>query len=271
MSTGKGRLRCYAAELGGCSAKLAREHFLSDNILQDFSKDARLSIRGFPHGPVGSSRGVSASSMVAKVLCETHNSRLSPLDSEGGNFLLSFYHLHEGLIGRIFPADVCREFDGALVERWMLKAMCGLVASGQTGIGHQRFPKASPPIELLRMLFGEVPLPEGHGLHVKPPDGQARIPCKELALLPFLHDSPGDRYPAYGLEVRCYGFTWLLCLPGSSAPPDEWNLETAVRHPEAFVFHHPDSGRNGLIALRWPHPPVGKTLAYSLSGPQTAT
>jgi hypothetical protein len=148
--------RCYAAALGDCSGSLNREHFVSKNLLKEFEKDGGLHVKGYPHGNVAGEVLMSAESMSAKVLCENHNSRLSNVDVAGSRFLLAFFSAHVGLLEERFTADITYECDGPLIERWMLKYVCGLIASGQAGIGTERIARTSPPLGFLQVRIPDT-------------------------------------------------------------------------------------------------------------------
>jgi hypothetical protein len=78
------RKRCYAHTLGDCEGTLSREHLFSSSTLEETVK-----ILGSKKLPP---REISRDSAVAKILCQKHNSMLSPYDSEAKRFIeaLSF-------------------------------------------------------------------------------------------------------------------------------------------------------------------------------------
>ena len=76
---------------------------------------------GYPHGNDDGKILISAESMSAKVLCQSHNSKLSNVDIEGSRFVLAFFRAHLGLLEEKFTTDITYECDGSLIERWMLK------------------------------------------------------------------------------------------------------------------------------------------------------
>lgn len=62
-------------------------------------------------------------SLVSRVLCEAHNSRLSSLDSEAG----TLFRAIDAADKRPSTLPALTAVDGALIERWFLKVVCGLV------------------------------------------------------------------------------------------------------------------------------------------------
>ena len=61
---------CWARNLGGCSGKMSAEHYLSR---ASFPDGATLTLPGWTEP-----RKVGAAAMTSKVLCQHHNSMLSP-------------------------------------------------------------------------------------------------------------------------------------------------------------------------------------------------
>ncbi|MES2671749.1 MAG: hypothetical protein V4673_15195 [Pseudomonadota bacterium] len=95
---------------------------------------------------------MAESAMTAKILCEKHNSGLSPLDSEAGKLAdLLLSSARGNMIGR-------PELNGLLIERWALKTLInGLVA----GWSDQR--KWIPSELIVRYVFGQGCIPQGAG------------------------------------------------------------------------------------------------------------
>ncbi len=126
--TGYSNSRCYARALSDCDRKLSREHYISESILS--LRDKSIGITGFPWLDSGEQRSISKASLTAKVLCSRHNSVLSGLDSTA---LLLFTYLM-GL--NIEENQEVLLINGEEIERWMLKALCGVVASGNPPLSY---------------------------------------------------------------------------------------------------------------------------------------
>jgi hypothetical protein len=119
--------KCYAGEVGGCSTKLSREHFISESLLEILEADGgQLHVTNFPWLREGERKYVGAANLTAKVLCENHNSAFSPYDAIGTQFLATV--LQVGHPKRDGGSRVRALFNGADVERWLLKVLCGVVA-----------------------------------------------------------------------------------------------------------------------------------------------
>ena len=255
---GGGARSCYAAQLGGCSGSLNLEHFVSKNLLKTFEEDGRLRVVGYPHGRNAGPPWLSVESFSAKVLCESHNGRLSELDAEGGRFLAAFFDAHTGLLNEEVHSDQTIEFDGPLVERWMLKLACGLLASGQAGIGATRMEKTTPPVEFLQVLFGMDTLPEAWGLYTRPTASSGLLVEKTLEIAPlFLSVTPKELYRIVGVKMEHYAFTTLFALTQPDESFIKSYLEDAFHHPEFFTLKSPRTGRSVTIVVNWPEPKIG--------------
>jgi hypothetical protein len=199
--TGNVARGCYATELGDCQGSLNREHFVSKNLLKEFEQDAGLRVKGYPFGNSAGTILMSAESMSAKVLCESHNSKLSNVDIEGSRFLLAFFSAHDGLLNESFTTDITFECDGPLIERWMLKYVCGLIASGQAGIGTERIERALPPLEILQVLFGMETLPTEWGMYTRATTPIGVSEQKDIALAPYLPLQPSGTRHVAGVKM----------------------------------------------------------------------
>ena len=160
--------RCYAAPLGGCSAKISAEHYVSDGLLRDILDVMKGRRPGTPvfevrHAkwlPEGETSRVVGRRIEAKVLCQAHNEALSPLDRIGKRFGAAVVRAALARPGDE-PEGETILLNGEDFERWLLKILCGVKAM------ESRVDKTdwSPPLVWLRALFkidGEA-MPGGFG------------------------------------------------------------------------------------------------------------
>lgn len=255
---------CYASQLGGCSGPLNREHFISKNLLREFQEAGKLQVTGYPHGNDAGQLLMSVESMSAKVLCESHNSRLSGVDSEGGRFLLAFFEAHAGMLEGRFKADQGYVSDGPLIERWMLKYAFGLIASGQAGVGTQRIERTSPPLGFLEVLFGLETLPNEWGLYTRATAPTGFSDKKNLGLGLYLPLQRSGKRHVCGVRMEHYGFTSILALKTPQEPLGATDLDGAIHHPEFFRFMHAPAGCTATIAVNWPEPKRGSGFVVDL-------
>jgi len=156
-STHSGPSRCYARSLGGCGTRISKEHYTSLSVLSQMDE---LLVSGAPWHNSNEPRAYSPSSLVSKILCREHNSALSALDTVGGEF----YRLaSNGLDPRTPSSVVHGRLDGHALERWLLKCLCGLLASN--AVGTCRRDRWEPPQRWLGVLFHAEPLPTSWGLY----------------------------------------------------------------------------------------------------------
>jgi hypothetical protein len=243
---------------------LNREHFVSRNVLEDFDASGGLRVAGFPHGNTAGDMRLSVESMSAKVLCEGHNRRLSDVDTGGGRFVTAFFDCDVGLLERKLTADLTYEFDGLLIQRWMLKFACGLIGSGHAGFGTDRFQPSPPPLEFLQVLFGIDTFPAEWGLYTRLTNPMGVSERKSLSLALYLSPPPHERRKVCGVRMELYGFTSILAL---ETPPEQLSgtdLEGAVHRPEFFELSYPPTGRKATITVNWPSPKAGNGFAVSL-------
>jgi len=255
---------CYAVELGDCQGPLNREHFVSQNLLKEFESDTGLHVKGYPFGNSTGKILMSAESMSAKVLCESHNSRLSNVDVEGSRFLLAFFSAHVGLLEEKFMTDITYECDGPLIERWMLKYVCGLMASGQTGIDTERIKRTFPPLGFLQVMFGLETLPNDWGLYTRATSPIGVSEQKDLALALYLPLQPTGKRHVAGVKMLHYGFTSVLALKTPQIPFTGTDLDRSIHHPEFFKFSYEPTGRSAVIVVKWPSPKTGSGFVLDL-------
>jgi hypothetical protein len=208
-ATGYAHQKCFARDLADCSETISREHFISRSILELFGKNG-ITVSGMPWIPDGEQRRVSPASLTGKMLCERHNHVLSPLDSVAAEFFRFFTDEWSGDPVEVF---LTRGYD---LERWLLKMLCGLVASGNATLDGRRLPAWTPPQEWLDILFGEADVSTPAGLHSIV--GHFRAADGSLHVVPVFNSATG--YPtAIVFAVEGIGFLFTTeKLPGLRKP-----------------------------------------------------
>jgi hypothetical protein len=149
---------------------MTREHFVSKNILARVATNSLITIEDAGHFFRGKERvEVGIDDFVAKVLCDTHNGALGPLDAAAGLAFLTIEALVKD-IKRIADEKTALESfqisSGLDIERWMIKVFCGLVAAGKIrGSSGQTLQLGDLPSCLLDALLGSTSLPSPLGLY----------------------------------------------------------------------------------------------------------
>lgn len=150
--------KCYAHPLNDCSKKISREHYVSKNLLVYLNKDKDLRVKGLPWAK-HEYKVVPPDALTSKILCERHNSILSILDNSALRF---FNALNEGNLKQR-PSKEFFLFSGHDIERWLLKILCGFIASNNLPlVGND---EAHILNEWLDILFGYSDFSNGQGLY----------------------------------------------------------------------------------------------------------
>jgi len=169
---------CYLSCMSStCSSKMTKEHFISRNILEKLTKDT-LKFENAGHFFGGKSRiEIGIDGFASKVLCDNHNSAMSPLDIVAGAAFQRVEELTKDIIlaDKGYNLNSFHVVSGIDIERWLIKVFCGLVAAGKIrGINGSIMQLSSVPRELLEALMGVTSLQSPLGLHMHTFVGQIR-------------------------------------------------------------------------------------------------
>lgn len=112
--------RCYASALNDCRPPVSAEHPMSLSVLEQLAGSANvIAVSGRPWQEDPSKMDlIGIRNLRKKVLCERHNSALSPLDDFAGRFVRGYT---DGMIHLIQnrSGDFHRLFNGLDLERWI--------------------------------------------------------------------------------------------------------------------------------------------------------
>ncbi|BFO23218.1 hypothetical protein SHKM778_96060 (plasmid) [Streptomyces sp. KM77-8] len=123
--TGYMHPKCYAAASRDCSEKISQEHWLSADVLRGMTNGKTITVLGMPWQK-GSTHQLPVSALAANILCQRHNSALSPLDVSASSAFRVLWHFQEDQ--RRVPDPHGAEFalvNGDELERWLLKLLWG--------------------------------------------------------------------------------------------------------------------------------------------------
>jgi hypothetical protein len=157
---------CYASIFNDCSKKITGEHYISEGVLKQFG--TKVGVGGLPWIKEGQTKVLPTGVFTANVLCDRHNPMLSPIDEVGIRFFRELWP--GGGRVRTNPDDPpeFHVFRGEMVELWMLKVACGLIASrNAVDRGTGLLIEESVPPSWIRILFGHAPMPPGWGLYMR--------------------------------------------------------------------------------------------------------
>lgn len=200
--------KCWASSIGNCSSKISGEHIISKSV---FLNDI-IDVMGFDwckHEP----KKIGLASVTKKILCTTHNSKLSILDSEAKYW---FDQMRE--VDRIFavrkgisaktPTVVKYQVNGYLIERWLLKTLINLTAKGTEPIGSDSEEFGKPSRKLVGIVFGMEKFTGHSGLYFIANVGQGIHTGERIKFSALYNDK---KYVAGGFfDIR--GYTFLLLL-----------------------------------------------------------
>lgn len=201
---------CWAFSNGDCSGKLTGEHIISKGIF----KENNIYVKGFDWC-INDYQAIGLNSLTKKVLCNKHNSTLSPVDVGGINAINS--------LERVF--SLCNELDlnnskiinlqipnidGHLFERWLLKVAINLIAGSDIILGDMGEESGKPPPYLIDVVFGKLDFSHFMGLYFLISENSHLSANTEIAITPLIKE---NRIGGYYFSI--FGFDFVLSLfPG---------------------------------------------------------
>ena len=239
--------KCYAAQLGGCSAQISNEHYISDAILRLVSEDKRsVLVRNltFQRRNILEPKGIS--SLVAKVLCVNHNSELSRFDIAGLEMFDAMDQI-DSAAGEYGSSPIPIHVNGDDFERWMLKALCGGLFSGNLPVAGKSHKAVNPPMEWIKILCVSARFPTGCGLYVRA--GTPGVVFEtEPSVFRVAAEFDADNR-VVGFKVLIFNFEFLLLLAPVQADRMA-TLQHCVYRPSALNFQGAD-GSHRKIQFQW--------------------
>jgi hypothetical protein len=232
--------KCYADVLGGCSGGLTAEHYISRSVLAEMEKLGPLTLGGTPW--LNEPKSIPSSALTARILCKTHNEGLNALDSEACR-LFQWLAPIEG--DGVAPSEEIN-IDGKLFERWLLKVLCGLLASGNLRFSNARV-VGTPGVDWLEVLYGLAPMQPWCGVY----QWTGRDECDYhhgIRVGPVYRGSH-QALAITGAVFSLHGVRWLLAMQD----PVGWGEESGgwrTHRPNGIRFHINDEVF-GTLHLSW--------------------
>ena len=190
---------CYLNGYSSCDDKLSGDHLVSRSILSQLEGNA-IYIEGLPW--CKDLKRVGIGSVTGRVLCRLHNSQLSNFDSSAAKL---FRCLHQ-LPRRLAESKEREEciVNGLNIERWMLKTMVTLLASGNASRNGQVVRPSLDPV-WLSVLVGKDEFGAGCGLYLERPASDNVEMMEELTIrLEWINDT------CVGVTTSFLGFLFHL-------------------------------------------------------------
>lgn len=219
--------RCFLRGEGPCSGGMSREHYISRSLLQFIAGSRNtIDVSGLPwQDAENESIGIAA--LQSKILCQHHNSNLTHLDSAALKFFQSLHNIDKdpSLVG---SHEV---HSGIRIERWFVKALCGLTSVAGWGDGNV-YPNWK------KLLLGKT-WPKRWGLYFAEPTALV-VARKEFFLQCYQRP---DTKKTVGVHSGFAGIPLNLLLHNPKG-----NYGTF--RPDALEFNIPEGKR--VLELQWP-------------------
>jgi hypothetical protein len=257
-TTNSGIAGCYASLIGECD-RLSAEHYFSKALMRALpgGETGMFNVSGFPWLADGEERRLPRNALQANVLCVRHNNALSPTDTAALRFAEAIKEINDSAQpDRRIQIDQEFRVDGAHLERWLLKVLCGLTASGNlylTGTEPTRVLDRS----WVRLLFDRESWQPGSGLYVGLP-GSSFTPGRSGLRATLLHATPFTGRVVAGLRLEVLGFIFVVSVAGPLNNFRDEAVHRFVHRPERLLFYL-NSGSKAVV-FAWPRPWVGETV-----------
>jgi hypothetical protein len=232
--------KCYLAELASCDGVISGEHLISESVMRILADDGEFTIGGTPWLPKGEFKSVGFKSLIAKCLCQRHNSALHPLDDAAASLFAS---LRSTLEDDTVPLESV--VSGHDLERWLLKTLKAMAVSKNLGRGNEALKgDFAAGIDVISLLDDPEAWPRDAGLYCVMRSGDQMQNHLRFQLAPLI--AADDSIS--GLWANILGLSFILMLerPNLYRIPQ---LRGAVHRPGAMIVHHPKV-RN-TVRLSW--------------------
>lgn len=225
---------CWAKDLGDCAGKISGEHIISKAVLKAdriFIPDCKLA---------GSEKAVGVNSLTRRILCEHHNSALSPVDQAGG-LIMSVLEDEDRQLDEVV-------IDGLMFERWLLKTAINSTFAGddRIGVGMTGAEAGKVPAYLLHLAFGRVQFTHQMGAYFLFPEGTFWHRQGEIIVVPIIKNGEIG-----GVYFHLRGFDVFLSLFPGHHPSTLSELGlTSERIPEHALTAVPRYRPPSLVTTR---------------------
>ncbi|SIS03719.1 hypothetical protein [Williamsia sterculiae] len=247
--TGYAHPSCYGNVSNDCSRDLSREHYITEDILEQIRhEDTGVTIGGTTWVPRGEARTVGVGALASRILCRRHNNALSPLDKIASHFFRALVADQLSLVADYGPDG---EFPcsftlvhGQAIELWLLKVIWGVLSTETMpladGSPAYRFGLRYPRSQLAEILWRGEPWPSGAGMYLAPPRTTAEgVKTRSIAVR-VLQDGP----ECFGGIVRCAGIEFAVLL--------ERPANRAIYRPAAIHFDRAGFQNWKALGFAWP-------------------
>jgi hypothetical protein len=247
--TGYAHPKCYLRPTHDCSTKISREHFISHTVLE--AMGGEIEFGGLPWLPPETHLTIGPTSAISKVLCQRHNSTLSPLDAAAGRFFRALQNACRDInpiFGATDPLDVWHLVSGEAVELWCLKTLFGVFHAGLASSNGQRIRTThhlDTDLFVNALAAKGLSYPAGLYLRITPTGVLDNV--EERVVIVPLGDPQHEK--VIGIRITLLSFEFDVILD-----PAEVNYsalaQEAVIHPWHLLLTDGGSRRHGFV-MTW--------------------
>ncbi|WP_314963419.1 hypothetical protein [Bradyrhizobium cosmicum] len=205
--------------LGNCAAPISREHIISESVIEILSAGGEFTVGGLPWLQAGETKALAPGNLTAKCLCRGHNSAIHPLD----DCAKLFFSALKRCLERNEPEQPVL-LSGHDLERWLLKTLKAMAASGNLASGRVKLPDLfQRDVDVVKMIDDQSTWPEATGLYFVMRPGSRFINNTRIQIQPWYGDSDQE---IVGLWTSFLGleFVLMIAAPVVSKSPilGEW-------------------------------------------------
>jgi hypothetical protein len=233
---------------------------MSQALLRAIAQADAIEISGFPWQSQGTSRTIGIRSLEARILCQRHNSVLSPLDTSVLELFQTIDDIHMHFQERQLTYQ--HRLNGHQCERWLLKAMCGYAVSGNfTDQQGNRITGWSPPVEWLKILFHDAPFPEHCGLYVSVKNMGTVLQVEPEIVRVAAICSGMD---VVGMTLCVFDVVFLLVMDERLRLTQDGLLDDCYYRPTGIKYHDLHRTKEITVGLQWVGPSSGVTIVTKI-------
>lgn len=219
---------------------------MTAKLLRRLDRGGGVHIRGFPWQDDGWTK-LSVSSLGSKVLCKRHNSDLSALDDVGEKLVDHLDAVAADFNG-LAPTPWLWMVNGNDVERWLLKTLCGALASKSARRTDGSNLSSAVPERWVRILYGLEFFPATGGFYFAGRIGQRFDHAPgNVAFAPM--SAAGS---VMGIVADLSGYEFTLLMADLPARREGALDEHSVHRPIALRFF--SRGVEKRIGMHWDGP-----------------
>jgi hypothetical protein len=251
--------RCYMNWTENCSTKITGEHFISENVLSILNPST-LRIGGVSWIPKGETRDLPLGALQANVLCDRHNSALSPLDATAGKFFRALAEIYGDLNhSSLSRKPIWHLFGGEELELWLLKTILGFFYAGALAKDGKKVGEVqtimNPAIEA---AYRTGRIVEPCGVYVFK-SGEISAQLGSLDFVSLSDESAkrivGGRLTMMGLVITFFTDPNML----------NRNLFTADHSYRPDYLFYSNGRRRHAVVLTWPPRPARSAVVFTMN------